>query len=214
MTQILGLISQKGGVGKSTLARAIACEAQKADLNVKIADFDLQQGTFTKWHQRRLQSDLNEVGSVEMFKSVKAALEAAEGFDMMIMDGEGRASEKTLEIAKVADLVIIPCGVSNDDTEPTCELAKALVDKGISRSKIVVTLSRVGSDASANRAREDIQARGFTVVDGYIPEKTSYADAQYVGKSILETRHKSVNDKSQTFIDTLIEIILKAWSYE
>ena len=210
MTQILGLISQKGGVGKSTLARAIACEAQKADLNVKIADFDLQQGTFTKWHQRRLQSDLTEVGSVEMFKSVKAALESAEGFDMMIMDGEGRASEKTLEIAKVADLVIIPCGVSNDDTEPTCELAKALVDKGISRSKIVVTLSRVGSDASANRAREDIQARGFTVVDGYIPEKTSYADAQYVGKSILETRHKSVNDKSQTFIDTLIEIILKA----
>lgn len=210
MTQILGLISQKGGVGKSTLARAIACEARKANLSVKIADFDLQQGTFTKWHQRRLQSDLAEVGSVEIFKSVKAALEAAEGYDLMIMDGEGRASEKTLEIVKVADLVIIPCGVSNDDTEPTCELAKALVDKGISRSKIVVTLSRVGSDASANRAREDIQARGFTVVDGYIPEKTSYADAQYVGKSILETRHKSVNDKSQTFIDTLIEIILKA----
>ena len=125
------------------------------------------------------------------------------------MDGEGRASEKTLEIAKVADLVIIPCGVSNDDTEPTCELAKALVDKGIPLKKIVVTLSRVGSDASANRAREDIEARGFTVVDGYIPEKTSYSDAQYVGKSILETRHQSVNDKSQTFIDTLIEIILK-----
>lgn len=209
MTKILGLISQKGGVGKSTLARAIACEAQKAELGVKIADFDLQQGTFTKWHQRRLQADLNEVGSVEMFKSVRAALEAAAGFDLLIMDGEGRASEKTLEIAKVADLVIIPCGVSNDDTEPTCELAKALVDKGIPRKKIVVTLSRVGSDASANRAREDIEARGFAVVAGYIPEKTSYSDAQYVGKSILETRHQSVNDKSQTFIDTLIEIILK-----
>jgi chromosome partitioning protein len=209
MTQILGLISQKGGVGKSTLARAIACEAQKADLSVKVADFDLQQGTFTKWHQRRLQSDLSEVGSVELFKSVKAALEAAEGVDLLIMDGEGRASEKTLDIAKVANLVIIPCGVSNDDTDPTCELAKALVDKGISRSKIVITLSRVGSEASAKRAREDIEARGFTVVDGYVPEKTSYSDAQYIGKSILETRHKSVNDKSQAFIDTLIEIILK-----
>lgn len=209
MTKILGLISQKGGVGKSTLARAIACEAQKAALTVKVADFDLQQGTFTKWHQRRLQSDLSEIGSVEMFKSVKAALEAAEGFDLLIMDGEGRASEKTLEIAKVSDVVIIPCGVSNDDTEPTCELAKALVDKGILRKKIVITLSRVGSEASGNRAREDIKARGFTVVDGYVPEKTSYADAQYVGKSILETRHQSVNDKSQAFIDTLIEIILK-----
>lgn len=209
MTKILGLISQKGGVGKSTLARAIACEAQKAALTVKVADFDLQQGTFTKWHQRRLQSDLSEIGSVEMFKSVKAALEAAEGFDLLIMDGEGRASEKTLAIAKVSDLVIIPCGVSNDDTEPTCELAKALVDKGVLRKKIVITLSRVGSEASGNRAREDIETRGFTVVDGYVPEKTSYADAQYVGKSILETRHQSVNDKSQAFIDTLIEIILK-----
>jgi len=207
MTKILGLISQKGGVGKSTLARAIAREAQKADLSVKVADFDLQQGTFTKWHQRRLQSDLEEVGSIEMFKSVSAALETADGFDLLIMDGEGRASEKTLEIAKVSDLVIIPCGISNDDTEPTCELAKALIDKGIPRSKIVVT---VGSDASANRAREDITARGFSVVEGYIPEKTSYADAQYVGKSILETRHQSVNNKSQAFIDTLIEIILKA----
>lgn len=210
MTKILGLISQKGGVGKSTLARAIACEAQKADLSVKVADFDLQQGTFSKWHQRRLQSDLDQIGSVEMYKTVKDALEASEGFDLLIMDGEGRASEKTMEIAKVSDLVIIPSGISNDDTDPTCELAKALVDKGISRKKIVVTLSRVGTEASANRAREDIEARGFTVVDGYIPEKTSYADAQYVGKSILETTHKSVNEKSQAFIDTLIEIILKA----
>ena len=210
MTKILGLISQKGGVGKSTLARAIACEAQKAELTVKVADFDLQQGTFSKWHQRRLQSDLEQIGSVEMYKSVKDALEASEGFDLLIMDGEGRASEKTMDIAKVSDLVIIPSGISNDDTDPTCELAKALVDKGISRKKIVVTLSRVGTEASANRAREDIEARGFTVVGGYIPEKTSYADAQYVGKSILETSHKSVNEKSQAFIDTLIEIILKA----
>lgn len=210
MTKILGLISQKGGVGKSTLARAIACEAQKAELSVKVADFDLQQGTFSKWHQRRLQSDLAQIGSVEMYKSVKDALEASEGFDLLIMDGEGRASEKTMDIAKVSDLVIIPSGISNDDTDPTCELAKALVDKGISRKKIVVTLSRVGTEASAKRAREDIEARGFTVVDGYIPEKTSYADAQYVGKSILETTHKSVNEKSQAFIDTLIEIILKA----
>jgi len=210
MTKILGLISQKGGVGKSTLARAIACEAQKAELSVKVADFDLQQGTFSKWHQRRLQSDLEQIGSVEMYKSVKDALEASEGFDLLIMDGEGRASEKTMDIAKVSDLVIIPSGISNDDTDPTCELAKALVDKGISRKKIVVTLSRVGTEASANRAREDIEARGFTVVKGYIPEKTSYADAQYVGKSILETSHKSVNEKSQAFIDTLIEIILKA----
>lgn len=55
-----------------------------------MADFDLQQGSFSKWHQRRLQSDLEQIGSVEMYKSVKDALDASEGFDLLIMDGEGR----------------------------------------------------------------------------------------------------------------------------
>jgi predicted kinase len=36
MTTIIGLISQKGGVGKSTIARALACGAAADGLRVKI----------------------------------------------------------------------------------------------------------------------------------------------------------------------------------
>ncbi len=45
MTQIVGFISQKGGVGKSTLARGLSREAAASGLNVKLADLDTQQGT-------------------------------------------------------------------------------------------------------------------------------------------------------------------------
>jgi Mrp family chromosome partitioning ATPase len=41
----IGLISQKGGVGKSTLSRALAREAASNGLKVKLADLDTQQGT-------------------------------------------------------------------------------------------------------------------------------------------------------------------------
>jgi len=42
---IIAFISQKGGVGKSTLARALAVEASKQKFNVLLADCDPQQAT-------------------------------------------------------------------------------------------------------------------------------------------------------------------------
>jgi len=42
---IIAFISQKGGVGKSTLSQALAVEAKKQGLSVLLADCDSQQGT-------------------------------------------------------------------------------------------------------------------------------------------------------------------------
>ena len=50
----IGVVSQKGGVGKSTLARMIACEYAEAGWEVKIADMDLKQSTSYDWQQDRL----------------------------------------------------------------------------------------------------------------------------------------------------------------
>ena len=50
---IISLISQKGGVGKSGIARLLAVEFVRAGWSVKIADLDTMQGTATKWKARR-----------------------------------------------------------------------------------------------------------------------------------------------------------------
>lgn len=42
---IIGIISQKGGVGKSTLAQALAVEGSKQRLKILLADYDPQQKT-------------------------------------------------------------------------------------------------------------------------------------------------------------------------
>lgn len=47
---IIGIISQKRGVGKSTLARLLAREYSANKWMVKIADMDSRQGTSTRWN--------------------------------------------------------------------------------------------------------------------------------------------------------------------
>ena len=50
---IVAFVSQKGGTGKSTLARALAAVVAHAGLKVKIADLDPDQQTVLHWEKLR-----------------------------------------------------------------------------------------------------------------------------------------------------------------
>ena len=69
---ILSLLSQKGGVGKSALARLIGVEFAKAGWRVKIADLDTAQGTATKWKARRDRAGLQPDIAVRNFGPLSA----------------------------------------------------------------------------------------------------------------------------------------------
>ena len=95
---IIAFISQKGGVGKSTLARAVAHEASHKKLRVLLADCDPQQATSYHWLQVRKKSKFK----VEVFPTVQQALREAPKYELTIIDGPARTSHATLEIAQKA----------------------------------------------------------------------------------------------------------------
>src|SRR3954467_14764313 len=104
MATVVAFVSQKGGVGKSTLARAIAREAAAGGLRVKLADLDTQQGTSSNWHRRRLEAGVEPAFSVESFKTAAQALAVGDAYDLLVLDGPARASVATLEIARQGTL--------------------------------------------------------------------------------------------------------------
>lgn len=207
MATIIALVSQKGGVGKSTLARALAREAAMSGLKVKLGDLDTQQGTATNWHRRRLDAAVTPEFSVEAFKTAAQALKAADAFDCLVLDGPARASAATLEIAREAALVIQSTGASADDLHPAVLVFHELVRERIPKSRLVFALCRIGTDAEETEARGYLSEAGFEVLPGFIPERPAYRQAQNLGLTITETRFPQLNRRADDLLQSVVDRI-------
>ena len=108
MGYLIGIVSQKGGVGKSTISRLLACHYANNKWDVTIADFDTLQSTSTNWASKRANSNLTPHIRVHPLNDVALARKEADKCDILIMDGAPFSSRQTLQIANAADFILIP----------------------------------------------------------------------------------------------------------
>lgn len=206
----IAMASQKGGIGKSTIARLVAREYAKARWNVKIADLDVSQGTSFNWQQRRLQAGIEPVIPVECFGTVDQAKGAARGLDLMIFDAPPNSTAATLRIARAADIVILPTGLSLDDLQPSVLLAHELVKKGVGKQKIAFALCRVGdSHLEIIEAQTYLTDAGYRVLTGSIPEKIAYRRASDRGRALTETPFPTLNQRAERLAQSIIDMVSK-----
>lgn len=209
MAMTIGLISQKGGPGKSTIARGLAVAFALNDWSVKIADLDLKQATSTEWLRDRLRNGILPEVAVEPFGSVAQALRKADDYDVMIFDGAPHASMSTADMAKACDLVIIPTGLAKDDLRPSVVLADELMSQhGIDPARIAFALNHVGDSAyELAEARAYLAHKPFHILDGYLPEQVSYRSAMDMGYSIIENRYKGPREQAERLIQSIMTYI-------
>ena len=196
---IIAFISQKGGVGKSTLAQALASEAKKKKISVLLADCDSQQATSYEW------SKLNKKIPCQVFNSVSEVWPLSKDYDLIIIDGPARTSAGTLEIAKKADLLIQPTGASRADLIPAIKEFNALKKAGISTKKLLFVLTRLSTTAEAKAIQEYLTNAGYTYSPNYLMEKASYKQVQNEGKSIIETKYLNLSKQARQVINSLLD---------
>ncbi len=207
---ILSLISQKGGVGKSAMARLLGVEFAKAGWSVKIADLDPAQGTSTKWKARRDQLRIEPDVAVEKFRTVERALKEAEGFDLMILDGPAHAEKGGLSMARASDLVLLPTGYSLDDLEPQVEVAYELEEAGIDAGRLLFVFCRTrGSDAEDRVAREYMKRARVNVLDPVFPELASIRQAHAEGRAGSEVSFPKVQEKVVAVAQAVADALTK-----
>lgn len=110
---VVSIVGQKGGSGKSTVAANIAAGLHRRGLRVLIVDADPQRTLFDWSRARPETTDLPEVTTAATAKDVQGILKTAKGdkFDIVVIDCPGRAaalSGSVIGLSDVALLVIQP----------------------------------------------------------------------------------------------------------
>jgi chromosome partitioning protein len=208
MAYIIGILSTKGGVGKSSIARALAVAISSSGYRVRLCDLDIAQTTSIDWYKRRLQNGGDTLASVEMYRTVNDALQNTvdlqPNFDAIILDMPGRSSIETLQLALAAHLIIQPTSGTLDDLTPAVKLFHELKGKGIPYGKMAFALNRITTEFEAAQALEYIQRTGYDVLDGIIQDKAGYKLAQNTGRTIQETNYPTLNEAAEELMSSII----------
>lgn len=191
--QVIAMLSQKGGAGKSTLCRQFSALAGEAG-PTGIVDLDPQK-TASKWWGRRQElepaPEFPELYTVEDGRLAKT-IEAQKGTPgTLFIDTRPAVTALESEAAKVADLVVIPVRPSMDDVEAVGDTIAMLQRLG-RRAVIVVNAAR--NERRATDARAALSRFPVAVCPHHITDRAVYWDASVEGMSVAEMRGSAARD--------------------
>lgn len=183
------IISQKGGSGKSTLAINLAGAALLNKRQSLIIDTDSQQSVYNWFKARAHEHALPYVIS-SYPANVEAHIETArqEGADYVIVDTAPHSSQEALVIAKLADLILVPCKPTYMDLvalEPTTHIVAMAAKPALA---VLSMCPHYGADAFS--AAKSLAKMGFTVAKQRIGLRAATSRAHTDNHTVFEFEPK------------------------
>jgi chromosome partitioning protein len=208
--KIVGVVSQKGGVGKSTLCQLIAREAAVGGKHAMILDFDVKQMTSTDWVRARSDRDIEPPITAEPAKNVGKALKQSRNYDIILLDGAPGSPKRTAELMPECDLIVLPTGASRADLVPSLALGRRIAEMNLSVDGPLFALCRIMTASEAAEARAAIVDAGFETLPGELIERPGYRQAQNLGRSLTETTFPTLNTKARRLARAVLDRL--AWN--
>lgn len=181
--KVLAILSQKGGVGKTTLTTCLAVAAQDAGKRVAIIDVD-PQATASFWKDVRDQETpaVISVPPIRLGAMLKACVDAET--DLVIIDGAAVARDVTFEAAKHSDFVIVPTKTAVFDTMSMTHTLDVVREQ---KKPFSVVLTFVPPQGHETRdAIEAIAELGASVCPVTIGNRKAFFRAQSSGQAVQE----------------------------
>lgn len=182
----LAVMSQKGGVGKTTIATAMAVAADLAGKSAAVFDLD-PQGSASFWKDTR-ESESPAVISVQPIRlghMLKAAAEA--GTDLVVIDAPPVAKDVAFQAAEYADFILIPTRPAVLDVMAATETLKLIkrASEPPKPSAVVMTFCPI-QGREVPDTEEAIRQMGAYLAPVRIHNRVAYSRAQQTGLTPLE----------------------------
>jgi len=184
----LTLVTQKGGVGKTTLAASLAVAAAQTGEKVIALDLD-PQGSLANWGDARGGEgpDIDRVGqdALPKLSSILQALKAR-GYTVAVLDTAGVESTGGNLAMRSADLCLIPARPSRLDLQATLPTIETLMRLNMKdRFAFVLNQCPPGRSTRSVEAAKGLGMFGV-LADPMLTQRADHQDALAAGQGVTE----------------------------
>lgn len=184
---IIGIINQKGGVGKTTLTINLAGVLSKRKKTVCIIDTD-PQGSVLQWQAIDPSSRLS-VEHMPMALNRKKLKKLQNNHGHILIDSPPALEKITVDILKTVELAIVPVTPSPLDIWSANETIKLVQtvrkrNKGL-KSRLLV-YRKIPGTRIGREAHEALTNYGLEVFKTEISQRIAYVEAMNTGLSVVD----------------------------
>lgn len=180
----IALIAQKGGAGKTSTAQALAVAAVLAGYKTALIDTD-PQATASNWSDRRESSMPWVVPTLSARLRQTLEQAQAEGVQFVVIDTPPKAGTEAVEVARLADLVLIPVQPHMNDIETLPVVRDTLKLAGEPQTLVVINRAPVQGRRHED-TRDAILSMGLAVCPVVLFQRAGHADPANMGQTALE----------------------------
>jgi chromosome partitioning protein len=181
----VAIISQKGGVGKTTLATALAVAAESDGKSAAVFDLD-PQASASFWKDTRGKDVPPAVTSLQASRlRENLALAAESGCEIAFIDAPPIAKDIAFEAAEHADFILIPTRPAVLDAE-AMEKTLKLIRAFAKPSAVVLTFCPTQGGREIGDTAAAVLQFGATLAPIRIHNRITYSRAQQTGQTAQE----------------------------
>lgn len=185
---IIGVLNQKGGVGKTTLSVNLAASLARSGARVLLIDAD-PQGSALDWAAARQSEPLFAVVGLPKPSIHKELPVVGEGYDYIVIDGPPRVTDLARSAIMASDVVVIPVQPSPYDIWAAEEVVSLVEEAGHFKEMLkscFVINRKIANTAIGRDVREALESYSVPTLEASVVQRVAFAEAAAVGKAIYE----------------------------
>jgi chromosome partitioning protein len=205
---IVGILNQKGGVGKTTLSVNLAASLARTGARVLLIDAD-PQGSALDWAAVRQKEPLFSVVGLPRPTIHKEVGQVGKGYDHIVIDGPPRVTDLARSAIMASDVVLIPTQPSPYDIWAADEVVKLIEEARVYKENLkasFVISRKIANTAIGRDVAEALKVYPLPVFSATITQRVVFAEAAAQGLAVHEVDE---NGHAATEIEALVAELME-----